>query len=123
MFALAVALTVLLVLESLPSAVVQLARARPGLTRLDELTRLGVLQGRRLWVLTLLGSLHLLGTAAVIAGLPTPPLGVAGAAVEGLVFAWVLVMQLRAGDRGRALGAYMLFLGMALSVLVVDMLR
>jgi hypothetical protein len=122
-FALAVALTVLLVLESLPSAVVQLARARPGLTRLDELTRLGVLQGRHLWVLTLLGVLHLLGTVAVIAGLGVPPLGVAGAAVEGLVFGWVLVRQVRAGDRGRALGAYTLFLGMALAVLVVDLSR
>ncbi|MFE2430432.1 DoxX family protein [Streptomyces sp. NPDC059373] len=123
MFALAVALTVLLVLESLPSAVVQLARARPGLTRFDELTRLGVLQGRHLWFLTLLGSLHLFGTVAVIVGLWAPPLGVAGASVEALVFAWVLAMQLRSGDRGRALGAYMLFLTMALSVLVVDILR
>jgi hypothetical protein len=122
-FAPAVALTVLLVLESLPSAVVQLARARQGLTRLDELTRLGVLQGCHLWVLTLLGSLHLFGTVAVVAGLRTPPLGVAGAAVEALVFAWVLAMQLRSGDRGRALGAYILFLTMALSVLGMDMLR
>jgi hypothetical protein len=122
-FAPAVALTVLLVLESLPSAVVQLARARPGLTRLDELTRLGVLQGRHLWVLTVLGSLHLFGTVAVVAGLRKPPLGVAGAAVEALVFAWVLAMQLRSGDRGRALGAYILFLTMALSVLGMDMLR
>jgi len=57
MFALAVVVTVLLLLEVVPSAIVQVFRARPGLTRLDELTRLGVLRGRHLWVVTLLGVL------------------------------------------------------------------
>jgi hypothetical protein len=122
-FALAVALTVLLLLEVVPSAIVQLTRARPGLTRLDELTRLGVLQGQRLWVLTLLGTLHTLGAVAVVAGLWRPALGAAGAALEAAVFGWVLLRQLRAGDRGRALTAYALFLAMALAVLVVDSVR
>jgi hypothetical protein len=49
-FVLAVVLTVLLLLEALPSALAGLARARVGLTRLDELTRLGLLDGRNLWV-------------------------------------------------------------------------
>src|SRR5437764_785955 len=58
MFLLAVLLTVALVLETLPSAVVALSRAKVGLTRLDHLTRLGVLEGRNLWGVTLLGVLH-----------------------------------------------------------------
>ncbi|WUD72311.1 DoxX family protein [Streptomyces sp. NBC_00510] len=123
MFALAVASTVLLLLEVVPSAVAQLIRARPGLERLDELTRLGVLEGRRLWVVTLLGTLHTLGAAAVLAGLWLPPVGVAGAALEAGIFAWVLLCQLRCGDRGRALAAYALFLAMAVAVLVVDAVR
>jgi hypothetical protein len=39
------------------------------------------------------------------------------------VFGWVLSRQLRAGDRGRALGAYLLFSTMALAVLIVDAIR
>ncbi|MDX3078194.1 DoxX family protein [Streptomyces sp. MI02-7b] len=116
-------LTVLLLLEVVPSAVAQLARARPGLERLDELTRLGVLQGRHPRVPALLGSLHALGAAAVIAGLWRPVLGAAGAALEAAIFGWTLYRQVRAGDRGRALGAYLLFLAMALAVLVVNALR
>ncbi|HTZ91081.1 MAG TPA: hypothetical protein VMB74_01690 [Streptosporangiaceae bacterium] len=46
MLALAIALTVLLLLESVPSAVADLTRYRSGLVRLDQLTRLGVLEGR-----------------------------------------------------------------------------
>ncbi|MCZ4119148.1 hypothetical protein [Streptomyces sp. H39-S7] len=123
MFILTVVLTVLLLCEVLPSAVVALFRARVGLARIDELTRLGVLQGRFLWVVSLLGVLHLFGTVAVIVGLWVPAFGVAGAAVEAAIFGWVLWRQLRAGDRGRALGAYLLFLAMALAVLVVNLLR
>jgi hypothetical protein len=48
---------------------------------------------------------------------------VGGAAVEAAVFVWVLYRQLRAGDRGRALGAYLLFTAMAVAVLIVDGLR
>jgi hypothetical protein len=123
MFLLAVLLTVALVLESLPSAVVALVRAKVGLTRLDELTRLGVLEGRNLRVVTLIGVLHAVGTAGVLVGLDFPAVGVGGAAVEAAVFVWVLDRQLRAGDRGRALGAYLLFTAMAVAVLVVDGLR
>ncbi|MCM2422513.1 hypothetical protein [Streptomyces sp. RKAG293] len=123
MFTLTVVLTVLLLCEVVPSAVVALFRARVGLVRLDELTRLGVLQGQFLWVVSLLGVLHLFATVAVIVGLWVPALGVAGAAVEAVIFGWVLSRQLRAGDRGRSLGAYLLFLAMALAVLVVNLLR
>ena len=123
MFALSVVLTILLLLESVPSAVAQLVRARPGLARLDELTRLGTLRGRRLWAVTLLGTLHLAGSLAVTAGLRWPGWGVAGAVLEAAVFCWVLALQMRAGDRGRALGAYTLFLSMAVAVGVVDALR
>lgn len=123
MHAAAVTLTVLLLLEVVPSAVAQLARARAGLARLDELTRLGVLQGRHPRVPALLGTLHALGAAAVIAGLWWPLLGVAGAASEAAIFGWTLYRQVLAGDRGRALGAYLLFLAMALAVLVVNALR
>ena len=42
MFVLAVVLSVLLLLETVPSTVAGLTRARSGLTRLDELTRLGL---------------------------------------------------------------------------------
>jgi hypothetical protein len=45
-FVLAVVLTVLLLLETLPSALAGLARARVGLKRLAELTGLGLLDGR-----------------------------------------------------------------------------
>lgn len=123
-FALSVVLTVLLLAETLPSAVAGLSRARAGLTRLDQLTRLGLLEGRRLWVASLLGAIHLAGSAAVVTGLVlTPVVGVAGAGVEVAAFGWILSRQLRAGDRGRALGAYLLFIAMALAVVVVDSLR
>ncbi|MEY9965892.1 hypothetical protein ABIA33_003942 [Streptacidiphilus sp. MAP12-16] len=123
MFVLAVALTVLLLLEVVPSAVVAVPRAKVGLVRLDQLTRLGVLEGRNLWVVSLLGVLHTLATVGVLVGLSVPPVGVAGAGVELAVFGWVLSRQVRAGDRGRALGAYTLFACMALAVLLVDLLR
>src|SRR5215469_6181278 len=120
---LAIVVTILLLLESLPSAIAGLARSRAGLTRLDGLTRLGLLEGRSLWVVPVLGAIHLAGSAAVIAGLWAALAGVAGAAVEAAVFGWVLSRQLHAGDRGRALGAYSLFSVMALAVLVVDAIR
>jgi hypothetical protein len=67
MFALSVALTVMLLLETPPSAVAGLTRARAGLTRLDQLTRLGLLQGRNLPVASALGAVRLADSAAVIA--------------------------------------------------------
>lgn len=123
MFALSVALTVLLLLETLPSAVAGLLRAKPGLVRLDQLTRLGVLQGRYLWLVSLLGAAHLAGSAAMIAGLVYPAAGVAGAAVEACIFGWVLSRQLAAGDRGRALAAYLFFTALAVAVLVAGAVR
>jgi hypothetical protein len=123
MFALSVALTVLLLLETLPSAAAGLLRARPGLVRLDQLTRLGVLEGRHMWLVSLLGFAHLAGSAAMIAGLFYPAAGVAGAAVEACAFGWVLSRQLAAGDRGRALGAYLLFSALAVAVLAVAAIR
>jgi hypothetical protein len=123
MFILATVLTVLLLAETLPSAIAGLVRSKAGMTRLDSLTRIGVLEGRNVWLIPLLGLIHLAGSAAVIAGLWTPAVGVAGAAVEAAVFTWVLTRQLLAGDRGRALGAYELFATMALAVLVVDAIR
>ena len=123
MFALAVVVTVLLLLETLPSALAGLARARVGLKRLDELTRLGLLDGRNLWVPSVLGVVHLAGSAAVIAGLFAPVAGVIGGGLEAAVFGWVLFRQLAHGDRGRALGAYLLFTALALAVLVVSALR
>jgi hypothetical protein len=123
MFALSAVLTILLLLETLPSAVAGLARSRAGLTRLDQLTRLGLLQGRNQRVALLLGAVHLTGSAAVISGLFVPVAGVAGAGLETAVFGWILSRQLRHGDRGRALGAYLLFTSMAVAVLVVDALR
>ena len=123
MFVLALVLTILLLLETLPSAGAGLLRAQAGMRRLDSLTRLGLLDGRMLWVVPVLGAVHLAGSAGVIAGLWAPAAGVAGAAVEAGVFGWVLARQLRAGDRGRALGAYELFALMAIAVLAVDAVR
>ena len=123
MFALAIALTILLLLETLPSAIAGLLRSRAGMTRLDQLTRLGLRDGRNLRAVPLLGTVHLVGSAAVIAGLAAPAAGIAGAGLEAAVFGWVLSRQLRHGDRGRALGAYLLFLAMALAVLLVSVLR
>jgi len=122
-FVLAVVLTVALLLESLPSALAGLTRAKAGLTRLDQLTRLGVLEGRNLWAVSLLGVLHTAGCAAVIAGLWVPAAGVAGGGIEAAVFAWVLSRQLSHGDRGRARGAYLLFLTLAVAVLIVSAAR
>ena len=123
MFVLSLVLTVLLLLETLPSAIADLTRSRAGLTRLDQLTRLGLLEGRNLAVATLLGAVHAVGSAAVIAGLWLPAVGVAGAALETVTFGWVLSRQLQHGDRGRALFAYTLFAAMALAVLIVNALR
>jgi len=123
MFALAVALTILLLLETLPSAIAGLARASAGIARLDGLTRLGLAEGRNRWLVPVLGAVHLAGGAGVIAGLWAPAVGIAGAAAELAVFGWVLSRQLRAGDRGRALGAYSLFSAMALALLVADAVR
>jgi hypothetical protein len=123
MLVLAIVLTILLLLESLPSAIAGLVRSQAGITRLDELTRLGLRDGRNLRVVPVLGGVHFVGSAAVIAGLAVPAVGVAGAGVEAVVFGWVLSRQLRHGDRGRALGAYLLFLAMALAVLIVTVLR
>jgi len=66
---------------------------------------------------------HLAGSAAVIAGGGVPAAGEAGASLEVTVFGWVLSRQLRAGDRGRALFAYLLFTSIALAVLIVDAVR
>jgi hypothetical protein len=123
MLVLAIVVTVLLLLESLPSAVAGLVRSKAGMTRLDGLTRLGLLDGRRLWVVPALGAIHLAGSAGVVAGIWIPAAGVAGASIEAVVFGWVLSRQVRKGDRGRALGAYVLFLVMALAVLAVDAAR
>lgn len=123
MFALAIVLTILLLLESVPSAAAGLLRSRAGITRLDELTRLGLRDGRNLRAVPLLGALHLAGSAAVIVGLFSPGAGIAGAGVEAAAFGWVLSRQLRHGDRGRSLGAYLLFLAMALAVMIVSILR
>jgi hypothetical protein len=123
MFVLAIVLTAALLLETLPSAVAGLSELRAGMTRLDQLTRLGLTQGRNLWVVPLVGVAHLAGSAAVIAGVWMPAVGAGGAGLEVTVFAWVLSRQLRAGDRGRALLAYSMFASVALSVLIVDAVR
>lgn len=123
MFALAVVVTLLLLVESLPSAVAGLARAQVGLRRLDQLTRLGLLDGRNLWIPLVLGVVHLAGSAAAVAGLFAPAAGVAGGGLEAAVFCWVLSRQIGHGDRGRALGAYLLFAALAVAVLVVSALR
>lgn len=123
MLVLAVVLTVLLLLETLPSAAAGLSRAKVGLTRLDQLTRLGVLEGRNLWVASLLGAVHLVGSAAVIVGLFVPAAGIVGGGIEAAAFGWVLYRQLSHGDRGRALGAYLLFAALAIAVLVVSAVR
>jgi hypothetical protein len=123
LFALSAALTVLLLLEVVPSALAGLSRFPAGVERLDGLTRLGLRQGRRQWVVPFLGVLHTAASAALIAGIWRPTYGLAGAATEAAVFGWVLIRQLLAGDRGRALFAYTLFLSWALAVLVVAALR
>ena len=119
----AIAATVLLLLETLPSAAAGLSLAKVGLAHLEQLTRLGLLDGRNLWVPPLLGTVHLVGSAAVIAGLFVPAVAIVGGGLEAAAFGWVLSRQLSHGDRGRALGAYLLFAALALAVLVVAALR
>lgn len=119
----AIVATILLLLETLPSAATGLTRAKVGLNRLDALTRLGLLDGRNLWVPPLLGVVHLIGSAAVIVGLCAPAIGIVGGGLEAAVFGWVLSRQLTHGDRGRALGAYLLFAALALAVVTMDAVR
>ena len=76
-----------------------------------------------LWVPSLLGVVHLAGSVAVITGLFVPASGIAGGGRETAAFGWVLARQLSHGDRGRALGAYLLFAAFAITVLTVDALR
>lgn len=123
MFALSAVLTVLLLLEVVPSALAGLTRFGPGVERMDGLTRLGLREGRHGWVMPALGTAHTLATAALIAGIWSPGYGVAGAGIETAVFGWVLVRQLRHGDRARALFAYTLFMSWSLAVLVVAAVR
>ena len=123
MFASSVALTVLLLLEVVPSALAALTRFGPGVERLDGLTRLGLREGRASWVVTAAGVLHTAAAALVVIGLWSPAYGVAGGAAEALFFGWVLLRQWGAGDRGRALFAYGLFLSWALAVALVAALR
>jgi hypothetical protein len=123
LFVLAAVLTVLLLLETLPSALAGLSRANVGLTRLDSLTRLGLLEGRHRGVASLLGVVHLAGSAAVIVGLFAPVAGIVGGGLEAAAFGWVLSRQLSHGDRGRALGAYLLFTAFAIAVLAVNVVR
>jgi hypothetical protein len=120
---LATLLTILLLLETIPSALAQLTRARVGLTRFDQLTRLGTLEGRNLGLVTLLGVLHTFGAVGVLVGLRQPMVGVAGAALEALIYLATLLRQVQLGDRGQPLFAYSLFTAMAASVLVVDAVR
>jgi hypothetical protein len=122
-FVLSVVLTVGLLLETLPSAVAGLSRSRFGIARLDQLTRIGLRQGRNLWVVGLLGVGHLAGSAAVIIGLWRPGAGAVGAGLETTMFGWVLSRQLGAGDRGRSLIAYASFVSIAAVVLIVDVIR
>ncbi|WP_433893624.1 hypothetical protein [Streptomyces sp. CA-111067] len=123
MFALSAVLTVLLLLEVVPSALAALARFGPGVERLDSLTRLGLREGRRPWLVPAVGVFHTLTTAALIAGIWRPVWGLAGAAAEVLFFGWVLTRQLLSGDRGGALFAYGLFTSWSLVVAVVCALR
>jgi len=78
----AIVLTVALLLETLPSAAAGITRYGPGIARLDGLTRLGLTSGRHRWVVPALGVVHLAGSAAVIAGILKPDIGVAGGALE-----------------------------------------
>ncbi|SEN96377.1 hypothetical protein [Actinacidiphila rubida] len=123
MFALSAVLTALLLLEVVPSAIAALTRFGPGVERLDGLTRLGLVEGRRRWVPPVVGAGHTLATVALLAGIWHPALGVAGAAAEVLFFGWVLTRQLRFGDRGRELFAYGLFTSWSAAVLLVAAVR
>lgn len=123
MFALSAVLTALLLLEVVPSALAALTRFGPGVERLDSLTRLGLREGRHLWVVGAAGVLHTAATVAVLVGIWHPVWGVTGGAAETAFFCWVLARQLRAGDRGRELFAYTLFASWALAVLVVAAVR
>ncbi|MDI5969851.1 hypothetical protein POF50_010970 [Streptomyces sp. SL13] len=122
-FVAAVVLTVMLLVETVPSALAGLTRADLGVRRLDVLTRLGLVDGRRLWVVSLLGVLHTLAAVAVVAGLWRPAWGAAGAAVEALAFCWVLTRQAALRQHRRDLTIYTVFLGLALAVLAVDVSR
>jgi hypothetical protein len=118
-----IVVTVVLLLEVLPAGVAGVARARPGVTRLDGLARLGLLEGRNQWVVPTFGGAHLVGGAAILVGVWMPAVGIVGAAWEAALFGWVLWRQVRHGDRGGALFAYSLFTALAVAVVVIDTLR
>jgi hypothetical protein len=121
--ALSAVLTVLLLLEVVPSALAALTRFGPGVERLDSLTRLGLREGRHSWLVPVVGAFHTLATAALVASIWRPAPGVAGAAAETVFFGWVLARQLRFGDRGKELFAYGLFTSWSAAVLAVAALR
>jgi hypothetical protein len=121
--ALSAVLTVLLLLEVVPSALAALTRFGPGVERLDSLTRLGLREGRHGWLVPAIGAFHALTTAALVAGIWRPAYGVAGAAAETVFFGGVLARQLQHGDRGKALFAYALFASWSTAVLLVAALR
>lgn len=123
MSALSAVLTVLLLLEVVPSALAALARFGPGVERLDSLTRLGLREGRHARLVPAVGVFHTLTTAALVTGIWRPAYGVAGAAAETVFFGWVLARQLQHGDRGKELFAYALFASWSAAVLVVAAVR
>ena len=123
MDALAWVLTLLLLLEVVPSAVAGVPALGVARARFEELTRVPVTRGERVWLLRAVGCAHVVGTVLLCVGLVRPDVGVLGAAVEVVLFGGTLLAQLRHGDRGRSLGPYTLFTALAVAVLVVNLLR
>ncbi|WP_426566070.1 hypothetical protein ACPPVT_05765 [Angustibacter sp. McL0619] len=116
-------LTIMLLFEVVPSAIAGVPAMGVARARFEELTRIPVTRGERVWLLRTVGAAHCVGAVLLLVGLNNPPVGALGAALELVAFGWILAMQLRHGDRGRSLFAYSLFSGLALAVLVVNLLR
>lgn len=102
---LAAVFSVLVLLEFVPSTIAMLGGMTAGRERLNSLTKREISRP----VTVVIGVLDGLGCAGVVAGFWIPALAVAAGGYFAVLTAAILAMQIRGGDRGRALLAYGLF--------------
>jgi len=114
-----VVLTALLALELLLNGVSAAVGLRVWRQRMHEIPRLDLGRGAEL----LVALYSVLGLVLMVVGLRSTQALLAGAVLALAGAGAVLARQLGYGDRGRALGSYLLFTGSAALLLVLAVLR
>ena len=114
-----VVLTALLALELLLNGVSAAVGLRVWRQRLHDICRLDLGRGAEL----LVALYSVLGLLLLVVGLRWTPALVAGAVLALAGAGTVLARQLRYGDRGRALGSYLVFTASSVLLLVLAVLR